>query len=122
MGSPTPGPGLNDDKTWIQIAHFGGALGALVGVGAGGWIAPLVALVGRGNVSPAVRAHAVAALNFQILVTLVTFAGWLTVCIVIGFVIIPIAVIAGVLFGVLAGVKSNEGASYKYPITINLVK
>ncbi len=122
MGAPTPGPSLDDDKTWLQIAHFGGALGALVGVGCGGWIAPLVALVSRGNVSPTVRAHAVAALNFQILVTLVAFVGYLTFCMFIGILILPIAVVVGILFGVLAGVKASEGAWYKYPVTINLVK
>jgi uncharacterized protein len=122
MGAPTPGYANNDEKTWAQVAHFGGAAGALIGVGAGGWVAPLIALLTKGNESPTVRAHAVAALNFQILVSLVTIVGWITLCAVIGLVIIPVAMIAGILFGVLGGLKANEGQFYKYPININIVK
>jgi uncharacterized protein len=122
MVAPTPGYANSDEKTWALVAHFGGAAGALIGGGCGGWIAPLVALVSKGNESPTVRAHAIAALNFQILVGLVAVAGYLTLCIAIGFIIFPIAMIAGILFGVLGGLKANEGALYKYPITVGLVK
>ena len=122
MGAPTPGYANNDEKNWSLIAHFGGAAGALIGTGCGGWIAPLVALLGKGNESPTVRANAVAALNFQILVTITAIVGWILACILIGFVIIGLAIVAGVLFGVLAGVKANEGQPYKYPVTVNLVK
>jgi hypothetical protein len=30
--------------------------------------------------------------------------------------------IAGILFGVLGGIKANEGQFYKYPFNINIVK
>jgi len=122
MGAPTPGYANNDEKTWTLIAHFGGAAGALIGGGCGGWIAPLVAMVAKGNESPTVRANAVSALNFQILVSLAAVAGYITLCIAIGFIILPIAVIAGILFGVLGGLKANEGQFYKYPITVSIVK
>jgi uncharacterized Tic20 family protein len=122
MGAPTPGFANNDEKTWALVAHFGGAAGAFLGLGSGGWIAPLIALVAKGNESPTVRAHAVAALNFQILCTIVSIVGWITVCIVIGFIPVAAATIGGIIFGVLAGIKANEGQFYKYPITIGLVK
>jgi uncharacterized Tic20 family protein len=122
MGAPTPGFANNDEKTWALVSHFGGAAGSLIGGGAGGWVAPLIAMLAKGNESPTVRAHAVAALNFQILVTIVSIVGWITLCIVIGFLILPIATIVGIIFGVLGGIKANEGQFYKYPFTINLVK
>ncbi|HEX6686127.1 MAG TPA: DUF4870 domain-containing protein, partial [Candidatus Limnocylindrales bacterium] len=55
----------NEEKTWALIAHFGGAAAALVSGGWLGWVPPLVAMLAKGNESPTVRAHAVAALNFQ---------------------------------------------------------
>jgi uncharacterized protein len=122
MGAPTPGYANNDEKTWALVAHFGGAAGALIGVGTGGWVAPLVALVAKGNESPTVRANAVAALNFQILCSIVAIVGWITTCLLIGFIIWPIAMIVGILFGVLGGLKANEGQFYKYPFNINIVK
>ena len=122
MGAPTPGYANSDEKTWALVAHFGGAAGALIGLGTGGWVGPLVALVAKGNESPTVRANAVAALNFQLLCSIVAIVGWITTCLLIGFIIWPIAMIAGILFGVLGGIKANEGHFYKYPFNINIVK
>ncbi|BCJ60797.1 hypothetical protein Jiend_42190 [Micromonospora endophytica] len=106
----------------MLIAHFGGAAGMLIGGGVLGWIAPLVAMLARGNQSPAVRAHAVAALNFQLLWSIVALAGWILGCIGIGVFIGFAAMIIGIVFGVIAGVKANEGQYYRYPMTVNMVK
>ncbi len=111
-----------DDKTWILIAHFGGALGALVGAGLSGWIVPLIAMLAKGNQSPVVRAEAVKALNFQITWAIVALIGWATACIAIGVVIIPIASIIGIVFGIIAGIKANNNEPYNYPMTVNLIK
>ena len=115
------GPG-SDDKTWILVAHFGGALGALLGAGLSGWIAPLVALLAKGNQSAAVRAEAVKALNFQIVWAVVALIGWATACAFIGFIIFPIATLVAIIFGVIAGVKASNNEPYNYPMTINLIK
>jgi len=115
------GPG-NDDKTWILVAHFGGAAGAFLGGGCSGWIAPLVALLARGNQSPAVRAEAVKALNFQILWSIIAIVGWILVCAFIGFIIGPAAWAIGTIFGVIAGIKANNNEPYNYPMTVSLIK
>jgi uncharacterized Tic20 family protein len=112
----------NDEKTWALIAHFGGALGALVSVGTLGWVAPLVAMVAKGTQSPTVRAHAVAALNFQLLWSIVALIGYATICVAIGLIIFPIAILLQLIFGIVAGVKANEGQLYRYPLTINMIK
>jgi uncharacterized Tic20 family protein len=120
-GVAPPGYATNDEKNWALIAHFGGALGAFVGAGGGGWIAPLVAMLTKGNESPTVRAHAIAALNFQLTMTIAAIIGWSVGCLLLfipGFVVMAVAVI----FGIVGGVKANEGTLYKYPLTINLVK
>lgn len=122
MSAPTPGYANSEEKTWALVAHFGGAAGAFVGAGGAGWVAPLIALLAKGNESPTVRAHAVAALNFQILCTIVSIVGWITACIFVGFIAIAAAVIAGTIFGILAGIKANEGELYRYQPTISLVK
>lgn len=119
--APTPGFANSDEKTWALVAHFGGILV---------WfIAPLVALLAKGNESATVRAHAVEALNFQITWGLVAVVGWvLGICgslIIIGaiFFIVPfIAWIVIVVFGIIGGMKANEGQLYHYPMTLRLVK
>lgn len=121
---PTPPAGYanNDEKTWALLTHFGGAGGAFILSGVGGWIMPLIALVAKGNQSPTIRAHAIQALNFQLTWTIVGVIGWVTVCIVIGAVGIIAAVAMGVIFGIIAGIRANEGQLYQYPAAIKMVK
>jgi uncharacterized Tic20 family protein len=126
---PGAGPGFapagfanNDEKTWALIAHAGGAIGMFVGVGCGGWVAPLIAMLAKGNESQTVRAHAVAALNFQLLWSIIGIVGWATACIGIGFIVWIAAMIIGIVFGVIAAMKANEGQFYRYPMSLNLIK
>jgi uncharacterized Tic20 family protein len=121
-GAVPAGYANNEDKTWALVAHFGGALGAFIGGGAGGWIAPLVSLLARGNQSPTVRAHSIAALNFQILWTIIAIIGWVTACLVFGIFIGIAAWLIATIIGVIAGVKANEGTLYKYPMSVNMIK
>ena len=118
-GGYAPG---NDDKTWILVAHFGGAAGAFLGGGCSGWIAPLVALLAKGNQSPVVRAEAVKALNFQILWSIIAVVGWVLTCIVIGFFVGIAAWAIATIIGIIAGVKANNNEPYNYPMTVSLIK
>ncbi|WP_433301931.1 DUF4870 domain-containing protein [Actinoplanes sp. CA-030573] len=115
------GSGL-DDKNWILINHFGGAAGAFLGGGCSGWIVPLIVLLARGNQSPVVRAEAVKALNFQILWSIIALVGWATTCLVIGFIIGPVAWLIAIIFGVIAGVKASNNEPYNYPMTVQIIK
>jgi uncharacterized Tic20 family protein len=121
-GFAPPGYPSADDKTWALIAHFGGAAGMFIGGGVLGWIAPLIAYLAKGQQSPTVRAHTVAALNFQLTWSIIGFVGYLLACLFIGFIPIAAAVILGVVFGVIAGIKANEGQLYRYPMSINIIK
>jgi uncharacterized Tic20 family protein len=118
-----PGYGTaSDDKTWILVAHFGGAAGAFLGGGTLGWVAPLIALLSRGNQSPIVRAEAVKALNFQLLWSIIAVVCWALVCIAIGAILAPIAALIAIIFGVIAGVKASNGEPYNYPMSMQIVK
>jgi Uncharacterized protein conserved in bacteria len=120
MGAPYPGPPTgyanSDEKTWALIAHFGGIVV--------GFIAGLIALLAKGNESPTVRAHAVEALNFQITWSAATLlASILAVCSFGLLFFLPLITWAIlVIFGILAGVKANEGQVYRYPLSIRLIK
>ncbi|WP_306216340.1 DUF4870 domain-containing protein [Actinoplanes sp. RD1] len=106
----------NDDKTWILISHFGGAVV--------GFIAPLVGFLAKGSQSPAVRAHAVEALNFQITWAIVTvLASIIGVCTFGLLAFLPIVTwVVVIVFSIIAGLKANEGTLYKYPMTYRFIK
>ena len=128
-GYPPPGYASSEDKTWALIAHFGGAAGMLISGGVLGWLAPLIAMLARGQQSPTVRQHAVAALNFQLLWSIIAVIGYvLGVCgtiVIVGavFFIVPFAAtVIGIVFGIIAGIRANEGQLYRYPMSMTMVK
>ncbi len=120
-GAPPAGYATNDDKTWALIAHFGGALGAFISFGPLGFVGPLISYVAKGQQSPAVRAHAVAALNFQILWSIIAFV-LLFVSWCMLFIPSLIVFAIQIIFGIIAGVKANEGQLYKYPMSVSFIK
>jgi uncharacterized protein len=116
MSAPVSGYANSDEKTWALIAHFGGAIA--------GFIAPLVALLVKGNESATVKAHSVEALNFQITWGIAfVISVILSVCTLGVLFFLPFLVWAViVVFSILAGVKANEGQLYKYPMTYRFLK
>lgn len=123
-GSAPAGYPTNDDKTWALIAHFGGPVGVIVGGGVLGWVAPLIALMSKGQQSPIVRAHALAALNFQITWAIIVALSWVATAITCGvlFFIPAIIWLVPVIFGIIAGVKANDGVLYRYPVSYAFAK
>jgi uncharacterized Tic20 family protein len=121
-GAPGGVPGApvgyanSDEKTWALIAHFGGILV--------GFIAPLVALLAKGNESPTVKAHANEALNFQITWGIAMIVAVIISVCSLGFLFfVPIIVwIVIVVFAILGGMKANNGELYRYPATFRFIK
>jgi uncharacterized Tic20 family protein len=119
----------DDDRIWALIAHFGGAIAMFVSGGTLGWLPPLIAYLVRGRESPTVRAHALAALNFQLFWSIIGALGWvLGICgsiFIIGAILLGVPVVAtafGVIFGIIAGVKAAKGEYYRYPVAPTIVK
>ena len=121
-GGPPPGFANNDEKTWALVAHFGGAAGMFVGGGILGWVAPLIAMMSKGKESPTVRQHAINALNFQLTWSIVGLIGLLLICVAVGVLGVLAAYAMGIIFGIIAGLKANEGQLYNYPASIKMVK
>jgi uncharacterized Tic20 family protein len=123
-GPPPPGYANSDEKTWALLAHFGGAVL--------GFIPPLLAFLIKGPQSPTVRAHAVAALNFQIVCSATLFilsilgfcAGFALPDFVSWLLSLASLVvwIGSIIFAIIGGLRANEGRVYQYPIDLKLVK
>lgn len=96
----------------------------VVGGGLLGWVAPLIANMTRGQQSPVVRAHAVAALNFQLTWAVVGLLSWVLTAITCGILFfVPMLVwLVPLIFGIIGGVKANEGVLYRYPMSYSFIK
>ncbi|WP_411722270.1 DUF4870 domain-containing protein [Mycetocola sp.] len=118
-----------EDKQWASFAHFGGALGAFLGAGMAGWIAPLIIYMVFKDRGPFTRQESKEALNFQLTVTIYVIGlyvvGTILALVLIGFLLYPLAWlvgIIGVIFGIIGGVKVNNGEAYRYFHAIRMVK
>lgn len=99
-----------DEKMWATLIHVGGILFAFVPALIG-----YLVLRDRG---PFIRAHSATALNFQITLAIVYVVGSALTAIFIGFLILPVAVVLGFIFSILAALAANRGQGYSYPLTI----
>lgn len=104
----------SDEKTWSILSHVGGIILGFVG--------PLIVFLIYKDRSPVIRAHSVAALNFQLTLLIAYIVGYILAIVVIGFLIVAAASIVSIIFGIMAALAANEGRPYKYPFAIAFVK
>ena len=87
-----------------------------------GFIAPLVIYLIKKDESDFVRAHAIESLNFQLSITFYILASIPLVFLFVGiFIMMAIGLLALVVV-IVATVKASEGKTYRYPLTIRLIK
>ena len=103
-----------DDRSLAVLTHLGALLvSALV---------PLIMFLVKKDESPFVREQARQSLNLQIMVLIAaTVSGLLTV-VLIGFVLLPLVVIASWVLQIIATVKAYGGEVYRMPFTFEFVR
>jgi uncharacterized protein len=120
--APQPAPPLTEaeDKQWASFAHFGGVLGILPSL--------IIWLIFKDR-GPKTNVEGKEALNFQITVTILQIIlyilGTILAIVFIGFLFYFLAFlvwVAMVVFSILGGVKVNGGGSYRYPVSVRLIK
>lgn len=110
-----------DDRLWGMLCHLS-ALTAVFGIPLLNILGPLVVWLLKKNTSAYVDEQGKNALNFQITATI---AG--LVCIPLVFLGVGIFLLIGIgiadlVFVIIASIKTNQGESYKYPVTLTLIK
>jgi uncharacterized Tic20 family protein len=110
----------NDERMWAMLCHISSLAGFVVPFGH--IIGPILVWMIKKDQYPLVDDQGKESLNFQITMTIAYFVGFLTVFLLIGFVLLPIIVLVGLIYTVIAGVKANNGEWYRYPISIRFVK
>lgn len=120
--APQPAAPLTEaeDKQWASFAHFGGVLGILPSL--------IIWLIFKDR-GAKTNVEGKEALNFQISVTIVQIAlyilGTILAFVLIGFLFYFLAFavwVATVIFSIMGGMKVNGGGSYRYPVSIRLIK
>jgi uncharacterized protein len=110
---PRPGAPTSEETTWALLAHLSLFVAGLV--------APLVIYLVKKDTSPYVRQQAAEALNFHITLMLAGIASVLLMLLLIGFLLIFVVAIGGMVLAVIAAIAASKGEPYRYPLTLRLV-
>lgn len=119
LGTP-PASVSKPDHTWELLCHLTALAGFLIPFGF--ILGPMVVWLIKRESIPAVDAHGKEAMNFQISFTIYAIVAGLTIFIGIGFLLVPVVILADVILLVIATIKASQGELYRYPFTIRLIK
>lgn len=111
----------NEANTWAMLCHLT-ALTIYIGIPFGNIIVPLIIWLIKKDEFAFVDAQGKESLNFQISMTIYAIVAGLSCLAVIGFILLPVIVVAHIVLIILATVKTNQGEAYIYPFTIKFIK
>ncbi len=120
-GGSDPAPKDKNDNTLGIVCHLLGFAGLVVPFG-GNVIGPLVLWLVKRAESPYLDAVGKEVVNFNISFTIYLAAAFLTVFILLGFVLMPAVGIVWLVLTIIGAIKASEGKIYRYPLTIRLIK
>lgn len=122
--APPPAPAMgelsSDAKTWGMLAHLSALSGILIPFG--NIIGPLVVWQIKKNESAFVEDQGKESLNFQITTFIALVISALLMFVLIGFLLMPIVGLGSLVFTIIAGIKANNGETYRYPFALRLIK
>ncbi|MFM2361884.1 MAG: DUF4870 domain-containing protein [Sphingobacteriales bacterium] len=107
-------PPTQDEKTMGMLSHL---LAIIFPI-----LAPLIIYLVKKDESDFVKKNAAESLNFQITSIIVWIVGFITMIILVGFLILALWGLVSLILIVVATIRSSEGKIYRYPINIRLIK
>lgn len=112
----TTAASTSDEKTMGMVAHL-----LLIFTW---WLGPLILFLVKKEQAGFAKDQAREALNFGITLTLVYIAAWVLTLVTFGvlFFLPFLVLVAGLVFGILGCIAANKGESYRYPVSLRLVK
>jgi uncharacterized protein len=122
---PYGGPGAHpaaltaEEITWGGAAHWSALVASLLG--GLSLLGPLVVLLVKGGGSAYVRRQSVESLNFQLSMLIYAIIAFLLIFVLVGLLLLPLVLLAWLVFTILGTVRASGGEEYHYPLTIRMV-
>lgn len=110
----------SDEKTMAMFCHLAGLVGYIIPFG--NIIGPLVLWQMKKEGSAYIDYHGKESVNFQIALTAYMIVAGLLCMVLIGFLLLPVVGIGGLVLMVMAGIKAKDGEMYRYPFIFRLLK
>src|SRR5262249_6072974 len=109
-----------EDRNWGMLSHLLALIGFFV-IPFGNVVAPLIVYLMKKDESPFVADQARESLNCQSPLLIYALVSGVLVIILIGFLLLGIIWVAGIVLTIIAAVKAANGESYRYPLTLRLI-
>lgn len=109
----------SDERTMAMLCHLAAFAGVVIPFG--NIIGPLVIWLIKKDSSPYIDYHGKEALNFQIAFTIYMLISLLLMMVLIGFILLPVLGIAGLVLMIIAAIKAKDGEQYRYPYIFRLL-
>ena len=121
--SATGGPPNKDERQMAMFAHMSAIAASLMTGFMLGFLGPLIFWMIKKDESPFVADQAKEALNFQLTLLIFVVLCWGGVFLTCGllFFLPALPFLLQLIFGIIGGMKANEGEYYRYPFNIRMV-
>jgi len=114
MEDPVVQAPSNDDRNLAMLAHLLGIVSGFIGA--------LIIWLIKKDQSAYIDEQAKEALNFQITMVIAFVVSWILMFVLIGMFLMPLLMIANLVFCILAAVAVSNGKHYRYPVALRLLK
>ncbi len=117
---PPPAPSAEARK-WAMLCHYA-AFAWFVAPMIGNVVGPLLVWQLKRECDPFVDAQGREALNFQLTLSLALMLCGLLAWVLIGFPLMALVSVVGLVLTIVGGIKANEGRAWRYPFCIRFLK
>lgn len=111
----TAGP----ERSWEVLCHLAPMVGFVLPFGL--ILGPLAVWLLKKAEYPSVDLHGREVINFMISWTIYLILAFVLCLVFIGFFLLGMLVVAGVVLGIIGAIKASNGELYRYPLTIRLL-
>lgn len=109
-----------EENNWAVILHLSQLLGYAVVVV--GFVAPIIVWVLMKDQYPGIDTHGKNVVNWILSSLIYGVVCAASLLIGIGFILLPVLVLLGIIFPIIGAVKASQGIVWKYPLTIDFLK
>ena len=110
-----------EERNWALVVHLGPIVLGAVSLGVLAFVLPLIVFLAKRDESDFVADQSKESLNFPITLLLAYLVCIPLMLVAIGFLLWGVILLAELVLGLVAAVKSYEGVRYRYPVALRLV-
>ena len=116
----SPGTPSAEARQWALFAHLSALAGLIIPFG--NIIGPLIIWQVKKAEFPFVDDQGKEALNFNITAAIAFLVAMALTLVLIGVLLLPVVGIGWLVFTIIAAIRANNGETYRYPVTLRLIK